>query len=73
MPSKKLSENMAETKTKKDNRGGARKGAGRKKIADKRKNFLIMLNDAERAKLDEMRGDMGASEFIRIKLGLNEC
>lgn len=59
---------MAETK--RENRGGARKGSGRKKIADKRKNFLIMLNDAERAKLDEMRGNMGASEFIRRKLGL---
>ena len=44
--------------------------AGRKKIADKRKNFLIMLNDAERAKLDAMRGNMGASAFIREKLGL---
>ena len=43
------------------NRGGAHKGSGRKKIADKRKNFLIMLNDAERAKLDAMRGDTGAS------------
>lgn len=68
MPGKKLSENMAETK--RENRGGARKGSGRKKIADKRKNFLIMLNDAERAKLDAMRGNMGASEFIRKKLGL---
>lgn len=61
---------MENEKPKKKN-GGARKGAGRKKIADKRKNFLIMLNDAERAKLDEMRGETGASKFIRRALGLS--
>lgn len=55
---------------KKENRGGARIGAGRKHVKDKRKNFLIMLNDKERANLDKMRGSMGASEFIRQKLGL---
>ena len=57
-------------KEKKENRGGARTGAGRKPVKDKRKNFLIMLNDKERANLDKMRGSMGASEFIRQKLGL---
>lgn len=61
---------MENEKPKKQN-GGARKGAGRKKITDKRKNFLIMLNAAERAKLDEMRGTMGASKFIRRTLGLS--
>lgn len=61
-------ENME--KEKKENRGGARTGSGRKSVKDKRKNFLIMLNDKERANLDKMRGSMGASEFIRQKLGL---
>lgn len=62
---------MESKKTKNTMHGGARKGAGRKKVADKRKNFLIMLNDAERAKLDKLRGNMGASEFIRKKLKLS--
>ena len=61
---------MKSEKTDETKRGGARKGAGRKPFADKRRNFLIMLNDAERAKLDKLRGNMGASEFIRQKLGL---
>lgn len=51
-------------------RGGARKGAGRKKTY--RKSVTIRLSDAKRAILDEMRGDVGISDFIRAKLGLGK-
>ena len=51
-------------------RGGARRGAGRKKTY--RKSVTIRLSDAERAMLDEMRGDVGISDFIRAKLGLGK-
>ncbi len=49
-------------------RGGARPNSGRKKRD--RKGITIRLSDAERAKLDELRGNMGISDFIRVKLGL---
>ncbi len=56
--------------------GGVRDGAGRKKgVAllspeDKRKKYTILLSDAEKFKLDTLRGDLTPSAFIRQKLGL---
>ncbi len=60
------------TEPKKDNRGGARKGAGRPKgtTRGKRAQFTVILSREERAKIDEMRGEMSMSAFIRRKLGL---
>ena len=55
---------------KKERRGGARKGAGRKPAADKRKKYTILLSDAEKRMLDELCGDLSPSAFIRQKLGL---
>lgn len=48
--------------------GGKRTNSGRKPRG--RKGFMIRLSDAERAMLDELRGDVGISDFIRAKIGL---
>lgn len=55
----------------KKNWGGARRGAGRKPKDDgeKRRARIIMLTDEEKAQVDEMRGKMSFSAFIRKKLG----
>lgn len=49
--------------------GGKRLNSGRKPRG--RKGFMIRLSDAERAMLDELRGDVGISDFIRNKVGLD--
>jgi len=60
-----------ENEEKKERRGGARKGAGRKPKDDgeKRRARILMLTDREKAAVDKMRGNMSFSEFIRQKLG----
>ena len=62
------------TEEKKENWGGARRGAGRKPKADgeKRRARMLMLSDREKAQVDKMRGEMSFSEFIRQKLGLSD-
>lgn len=57
---------------KKENRGGARVGAGRPKgsVRERRVQFTLVLSRAERAKLDVMRGNMSMSAYIRKALGL---
>ena len=49
--------------------GGKRLNSGRKPRG--RKGFVIRLSDAERAMLDELRGNVGISDFIRKKVGLD--
>ena len=67
---------MENTEIKKSTRGGARPGAGRKKgvaiipAEGKRKKYSLLLSDAEKSKLDAMRGNLTPSAFIRQKLGL---
>lgn len=67
----KLNENIMIEK--KQEKRGVKAGSKRgtyKKTKAARKLFSIRISDAERAKLDAMRGDMSASEFIRKRLGL---
>ena len=45
------------------NSGGARAGAGRPKVGDTKVN--IRLSDEQAKWLDELRGDVTRSEFIR--------
>lgn len=60
-----------ETEKKKGTWGGARKGGGRPKgtTRGRRAQFTVILSHEERAKVDEMRGKMSFSAFIRKKLG----
>lgn len=59
--------------TKKTQTRGVKKGTKRgeyKKTTKPRTMFSMRFSDAERAKIDAMRGEMSMSAFIRKKLGL---
>ena len=64
---------MAEKIEAKKETRGVKKGAKRgsyKKTTAPRGLFSIRFSADERAKIDEMRGNMSMSAFIRQKLGL---
>lgn len=47
-------------------------GGGRPSLSpeNKKKSVNIYLTESEKALLDEMRGSMSISNFVRLKLGL---